>query len=83
MDVRYFPNPSNGNFALVLSSAMADNADIQISTVDGKLVYVAGNVMVYGITTLNINLNPSTQGAYLLHIRCGSGELTDKLLIKK
>jgi hypothetical protein len=83
MDVRYYPNPTNGDFTLVLSSAVAETANVSIRSMDNKLVYVQENIKVLGVNTLSINLESVAQGTYLIHISCGSGELKDKIVIKK
>jgi hypothetical protein len=83
MDVKFYPNPTNGDFTLLLSSAIAESADIQINTIDNKVVYALENVTVFGIKQQSINLKSLAQGTYILQVRCGSGELRDKLVIKK
>jgi hypothetical protein len=83
VSVKYFPNPTNGDFTIELSSATNETADIKITSVDNKLVYSLENSNVLGIRSLKINLNTHAQGTYLLNIRTISGELTDKLVIKK
>ena len=83
IDVRYYPNPTNGDFTLVLSSAIAESANVSISSMDNKLVYQLDNVQVMGVNTQKINLTSLAQGTYLLYIKCGSGELKDKIVVKK
>ncbi len=83
MDVNYYPNPGDGNFKMNLSSATDETADIRIYTVDNKMVYTLDKVHVLGVKTLNIDLRKLAQGTYVLLVRCGSGELKDKLIIKK
>jgi hypothetical protein len=83
VSVKYFPNPTNGDFTIELSSATNETADIKIITVDNKLVYILENTNVLGIKSLKINLNNLAQGTYILNIRSISGELSDKLVIKK
>jgi hypothetical protein len=72
-----------GNFTLVLSSDTEETADIKISSIDNKLVYNLEKVVVVGVKTININVKSLAQGTYILHIKSGSGELTDKLVVKK
>ena len=73
----------NGEFTLVLSSALPETANVSIRSMDNKLVYVQENIKVLGVNTLSINLESVAQGTYLIQIKCGSGELKDKIVIKK
>ena len=83
LDVRWFPNPSDGNFTLMLSSATNETAGISLSSMDNKLIYSVENLNVLGVKTLELHLNSLAQGTYLLSIKCNSGELKDKLVVKK
>jgi hypothetical protein len=83
VSVKYFPNPTNGDFTIELSSATSETADIKITSMDNKLVYSLDNTNILGIRSLKINLNNLAQGTYILNIRSISGELSDKLVIKK
>jgi len=83
VDVRYSPNPNNGNFSLMLSSTTAETAYITIRTIDNKLVYSLENVQVLGVKILNINLNPIAQGTYIIDIKTNSGILKDKVVVKR
>jgi len=83
VSIKYYPNPTSGDFTIELSSATSETADIKITSVDSKLVYILENTNVLGIKSLKINLNNLAQGTYILNIRSISGELSDKLVIKK
>lgn len=83
VDVRYYPNPSDGNFKLVLSSANEESAEISIRSIDNKQVYHLNGIQILGVKSLSINLKSIAQGTYVLKINSGSGELVDKILIKK
>jgi hypothetical protein len=82
-NVGYFPNPSNGDFTLMLSSTTAETANITIRTMDNKLVYSMEDVQVLGVKILNINLNPIAQGTYIIDIMTNSGRLKDKVIVKR
>jgi len=83
MDVRYYPNPSNGEFNLELSSAVSETAEIRISSADNKLVYYLEKIPVLGVVSLKPDLTSFAQGTYVLFVKCSSGEIKDKLVIKK
>ncbi len=83
MDVRYYPNPTSGEFTLMLSSSNPETADISIRTIDNKLVYTLEKIQVYGVKTFDINLRFLAQGTYILNVKSGTGELTDKIVVKK
>jgi hypothetical protein len=83
VNVRYFPNPTNGDFTLVLSSAADEDVSIRINTIENKLVYTLEDVQVYGVKTINIDLKSVAQGTYILYLKSKTGELSNKLVIKK
>ena len=83
VSVKYYPNPTNGHFTIELSSSTNENIGIRITSMDNKLVYSLENSNVLGIKTLKINLSALAQGTYIMNIQSISGELTDKLVIKK
>jgi len=79
--LRYHPNPTNGNFSLTLSSATDETADVYITSMDNKTVYSSANIHVYGINTINIDLNKQSTGTYVLSVRNGKNEFKDKLIL--
>ncbi len=80
MDVRYFPNPSNGNFTLMLSSSVAETASVKISSMNNKLVYSLDDINVLGVRLINISVPTLARGTYLLQVNSSGGELKDKLV---
>ncbi len=83
MDVRYYPNPTNGDFTLLLSSGTYEIAEVNISSMDNKQVFSLEKVQVYGVLSIPVNLKSFASGTYILAVKCRSGQLKDKLVIKK
>jgi len=83
VDVRFYPNPTNGDLTLVLSSDIPESVKVTVSSTDNKLVYSISNIQVWGVKTFHIDLKSMAQGTYILDIKSGSGELKDKVVVKR
>lgn len=68
--VQVYPNPSNGVLFMNMSSELGNNISVQITSVDGKLVYQASNVNSTNVYKADIsNL---TSGLYFVKINAGN-----------
>ena len=83
VDVIYYPNPTDGDFTIMLSSLTSETASINISTINNKQVFRQQNIPVFGINTLHINLKSVAQGTYIINIRTNTGETSDKIVVGK
>lgn len=75
-----YPNPSDGNFVLSLSSPLNENATGKLYNIQGKLmeeVKISGNRLQQ-----NIQLDKVSQGIYLFEVSDGSSRIVEKLIIK-
>ena len=74
-----YPNPSDGNFVLDVSSLKTATAiDISIVDLQGRLVY-SQQSPYSGTINLNTELIP---GSYIVYIKYAEGILTNKLLVQ-
>lgn len=75
-----YPNPGNGNFSIVSGISAAD-ANIRIYNMLGKVVYEHQTNITTG-ENLNIGIENSGKGLYILSIIAGDERYTEKLIIK-
>ena len=75
-----WPNPSNGNFKLV-SSQDSENANIRVHNILGAKVYDRQIDLSDG-EVIEIGLNNSPKGLYILSVISGDRMFTEKLIIK-
>ncbi len=75
-----YPNPSNGNFVLSLSSPLNENATGKLYNIQGKLleeVNISGNRLQQHIQLGNV-----AKGIYLFEVNDGNSRIVEKLIIK-
>jgi hypothetical protein len=82
VSVSVFPNPSNGEFTLELTSAKSIVADMNITNSLGMKVYAEKNVSVNGKVVKNLSLSNLSSGIYLLTLQNGDLKITQKIFIK-
>ncbi|MEE4178278.1 MAG: choice-of-anchor J domain-containing protein [Bacteroides sp.] len=68
-----YPNPSNGNFSLVLPKP----AQVRIIDLNGQLLYA--NQLPDGHNIISLDLEP---GTYIIQVQTAARMMTDKLIIK-
>lgn len=74
-----YPNPSSANFRLYLSLASQQNTDIELYSIDGRMIFKK-QVPSKGIVTIDaLKYNP---GAYLLKVKQGGFTKTLQLIKK-
>jgi len=76
-DISVSPNPSTGNFRVYLSLPDPQNAQIILSSVDGKVLY---QKTVKAVGKIDINATSYLPGLYILNVRQGSFSKTLKLI---
>ena len=80
---RTYPNPSNGEFYILLSTNLLTNttAEIKIYNLVGELVYVNNINIQNGMAEQNIQLHEMQQGMYIVKILAGVAEYNATVLI--
>ena len=82
VEVHIYPNPSEGNFSVMLSCIATQMVDISISSMDNKLIFLTENISVSGVRVIPIHLPDAAQGTYSILVRGNSGSLKDKIIIR-
>jgi len=68
--VQVYPNPTNGVVYLNISNELGNNASVQVTTIDGKVVYNATNMST---STINkIDFSSLKSGLYFVKITSGN-----------
>ena len=80
--VKIFPNPNNGFFKMELIMNSPQEIEIQLSDVNGKIVYVTTRKVNTGVNHIPIQIVSVKKGIYLLNIITKEGSVQQKLVIK-
>jgi hypothetical protein len=81
--VNIYPVPNDGQFKLQMNSPATESFDISICNNIGATVYTKENVMVNGLTEINIDLRPIASGVYTMIIRNGDSKVVRKIIINR
>lgn len=77
------PNPSKGQFELLLNSDRAETAQVMVLNANGTIVESRSVQMAGKAQTLKFDLSRQASGIYLVKIVTGSGVRTEKVIIQK
>ncbi len=78
-----FPNPSDGNFAVILNSVSGETVNIKLINVTGSVIYKKNNIEVNGKETVKINMKNASSGVYTLIIENQDSFISRKIVISK
>ena len=79
LGLNVYPNPNSGLFTMEINASADINAQISVTSIDGRLVYsetVSGNVFV----TKSINISELANGIYYLTVSTKDAKRTYKVL---
>lgn len=76
------PNPGNGNFQLNMSGISSSQAQVQVYSLTGQLVYDKTLVPANGQLEQAVQLNPVASGIYIMKVSAGSQVLNKKLIVQ-
>ncbi|MBI9055828.1 MAG: S8 family serine peptidase [Bacteroidales bacterium] len=80
-DITVYPNPSNGQFKIVLNNAVQSNTVIEIESMEGKSIY---NTSINAQTdNINIDVSQVPEGIYIIRIQNNIDLIQSKILITK
>lgn len=75
------PNPTTGNSQLIIKSKSKEQAQVQVTDVTGKVVYMTQQQLNGDITTIEIPASViSVKGIYMVHVLAGEQQFTEKLV---
>jgi hypothetical protein len=80
--VNVFPNPNNGTFTLAASSSVTELV-VEITDVQGRVVYTSSNTNVQSGFTKQISLENEASGIYFMRIVADGIPSTQKISIQK
>ncbi|MEM9919731.1 MAG: T9SS type A sorting domain-containing protein [Bacteroidota bacterium] len=79
--VQIFPNPTKSRFELRIPSTQAEQVDIRLSDVNGRLVFSRKEQLVDGNNAIQFTLNGLQSGIYFVQLKRASGLAQTKRLI--
>ncbi len=78
--VSAYPNPFQNQFAVNLTSAVAEAAVITVTDMTGKTVYTTTAQLQKGTNTLNVTLKDQPAGIYMLNATAGNQTYINRLV---
>jgi hypothetical protein len=76
------PNPSNGNFTLSYVTEKAQDVNIRLVDVLGRMVYSSKAKVISGYNPIEINVEGLSKGIYSFEFLSETGRTTEKLVIE-
>jgi subtilisin-like proprotein convertase family protein len=76
------PNPSEGTFILSIENADLSTLNIEVTDMQGKLVYSAKEENITSSFRSQIDLHTAAKGIYYLRLNTGSEMITKKIVIQ-
>jgi hypothetical protein len=79
MQLKVYPNPSNGQFRVAISGVTEEHSEIQVYNLHGKVVYSGsmGNQ-----ATSEISIDDAVKGLYILKVTTGGNCFSTKIIIQ-
>lgn len=81
-DLSFYPNPSDGKFALNFNISNTKNTTVRIVNASGKVIFTEAINNFKGNYTNDIDISDNKKGIYFLQIIQGSKVLTKKILVQ-
>jgi hypothetical protein len=80
IEYKVYPNPANDQLNIIMAGEASDNISITIQDMTGKTVMVVSQLEINKVNKLNVS--ELSKGVYLMRIRTGAGDRTEKLIIQ-
>ena len=81
-NIMAFPNPSNGNFNVVLNLNKKETVTIQLYDINGKVVYTSQQEVNQGKEVININKESLSKGIYCIKVNSEKATLSGKMIVQ-
>ena len=78
-----YPNPSNNEINLQISSSIDEEINISISDIFGKKIYTENQIISNGINLNKINIEKISNGIYFVNTRINGEDITRKIIVNK
>lgn len=82
-NVLIYPNPTAGEFAILINNLKDNHAFIEVYTMTGKLVHVSYSDIFNGQLNHEIKLKEEAEGVYLVKIKLDQNVITKKVILQK
>lgn len=82
MEVSVFPNPATSDVTIAVQTPIAGKVELNIHTMDGKLIAHTSAMIESGSTALPLNLEGNKSGVYLVRITLNGKTSIEKLIIQ-
>lgn len=76
-----YPNPNNGTFSIVMNQD-AENVLIEVTDVQGRVVYSSNNQDVTAGTILFVNMENNAQGIYMVRVIADNNQQTGRVSVQ-
>lgn len=81
-DMIIYPNPSNGEFELMIKDLNQSNAVIEIYSVTGQLINTSSADISNGSLYKQISLKDQANGVYFIKVKTNEGLITKKIILQ-
>ncbi len=80
--VNIFPNPSNGEFGVMMHAIDTRKIDMVVTDATGRKVFAESNLSVNGTSAKKVNLKNAAKGVYQLTITCDKQSNNYQIVVK-
>jgi hypothetical protein len=81
--IAVYPNPNQGQFVLNIESLIDGQVDVEIFDMLGKQIHYSLEETSVGVNKLPFDLSGLESGIYMVKVRSGNRELTERLIISR
>jgi hypothetical protein len=81
VDVNVYPNPSNGNFTVDVTTITTEDVRIEVMNSLGQVVYTTTANKVHGQNLYNVDLSNVENGMYMVNVYTGKNITTQKITV--
>lgn len=81
--IALYPNPTTGVVSVVVSNDIQEASIIEVYDVSGRRIYKQAALLFNGQNVIQLNLENTSDGIYLVKVQTPSAEFREKLIIKR
>ena len=80
--LKLYPNPNKGSFEVSMELENIQNVDIEVLSINGKLIWKEIYLNQMGNRKYPINIKEQAKGIYFLRVTTDAGSFTKQLIIQ-